>query len=335
MGAAVSDWLRPPQVQTVSYRRAALFLVDIGVPVTVAYLVSQPAGGLLGCVCGLLFSFADEEGPLAGRYRILALAGFAMALGGAAGAFWSGFAWPLWPLFIAATFASGAFIGFGKAPTLACRFGAMALVVVSGTPHLQFVEVAFAATAFVTVVLVRTVDHALFGPLPHLRGGAPRAAEHHRFRFAFAYTAVATISLWLGSAIDPSRSLWVVVTTLVVMQPDARASYIRIVERIAGTALGVVAAFAVTSIVHAPAAIGFIILIVALSIPHHLQHRYWLHTALIALLILLAYDLAASDPRILHGLFTERLQDVLLGGALALVGTFVAFPRKVALDELD
>ena len=52
-------------------------------------------------------------------------------------------------------------------------------------------------------------------------------------------------------------------------------------------------------------------------------------TALIALVVLLAYHLATSDPRILRGLFTERLEDVLLGAGLALIGTVLAFPRWV------
>src|SRR5262249_39112116 len=132
----------------------------------------------------------------------------------------------------------------------------------------------------------------------------------------------------LGTEIDPGRALWVVVTTLVVMMPDARASYVRMVERVAGTGLGVVAAFAITSLIHAPIVIIVLVLLLAPLLPHHLQRRYWLHTALIALLILLVYDLATVDPRLLRGLFTERLQDVLLGGALALIGTMVAFPRK-------
>jgi hypothetical protein len=71
------------------------------------------------------------------------------------------------------------------------------------------------------------------------------------------------------------------------------------------------------------------VLVLAALVPHHLQHRYWLHTALIALLILLAYGLAAISLTEMHGLFTERLQDVLLGAGLAVIGTVAAFPRDV------
>lgn len=63
-----------------------------------------------------------------------------------------------------------------------------------------------------------------------------------------------------------------------------------------------------------------------------MQYRYRLHTALIAPVVGLAYHLAASDPRILRGLFTERLADVLLGAGLALIGALLACPRRVVVE---
>ena len=75
------------------------------------------------------------------------------------------------------------------------------------------------------------------------------------------------------------------------------------------------------------------VLAVAPFVPHHLHNRYWLHTALIALLVLLGDDLATLDPRVLRGLFTERLEDVMLGACLALIGTVVAFPRSPPPEE--
>jgi hypothetical protein len=50
-------------------------------------------------------------------------------------------------------------------------------------------------------------------------------------------------------------------------------------------------------------------------------------------LILLAYRLGTFDPRVLHGLFAERLEDVLLGAGLALIGTVFAFPRAAPAED--
>jgi uncharacterized membrane protein YccC len=119
----------------------------------------------------------------------------------------------------------------------------------------------------------------------------------------------------------------------VVIQADARLSYRRIVERIAGTFAGVAAAWVITGS-QSIALISVCVLVVAPLIPHHLANRYWLHTALIALMILLAYDLAEFDSESISKLLFERVIDMLLGCAIALVGTAAAFPRT-AVAELD
>jgi uncharacterized membrane protein YccC len=115
------------------------------------------------------------------------------------------------------------------------------------------------------------------------------------------------------------------------MQADAPLSYRRIVERIAGTFAGVVAAWAITGS-QSIALISACVLVVAPRVPHHLASRYWLHTALIALIILLAYDLAEFDSQSISKLLFERVIDMLLGCAIALVGTAAAFPRTAVAE---
>jgi hypothetical protein len=71
------------------------------------------------------------------------------------------------------------------------------------------------------------------------------------------------------------------------------------------------------------------LIVTAAVLPHHIPWRYWLHTAAIALLVMLAYDLAsqAAGPGSAFGagLFKERLIDVFVGSVLALVGTEIGF----------
>jgi hypothetical protein len=45
---------------------------------------------------------------------------------------------------------------------------------------------------------------------------------------------------------------------------------------------------------------------VAPFVPHHAVSRYWLHTALIAVLVLLAYDLINIGPEDIDVLLMER-----------------------------
>lgn len=316
-----------------AYRRGLLFLLGVGLPFLTGLALNDPAGALLGAMTGLILSFGDDDGPLQRRLILLVYIAGGVAIGGVLGILLHGFAWPIWIVFALATFASGWFLGVGKAQTLAARFGAMALVVTSGAPTFHPSELGFAVGAVVCLALLRTVDHLVFGPLAQQRPRPRRVPSGGWLRFALAYAAAASVSLAIGVAVDPGRALWVVVTTLVVMQPDARASYVLIVQRIAGTVLGVVAAYAITRFVHLRGVITVLLLGVAALIPHHLQNRYWLHTALIALLVLLIYDLGTADPRVVAGLLVERLQDVLLGGGIALMGTLIAFPRNPPPEE--
>ena len=135
--------------------------------------------------------------------------------------------------------------------------------------------------------------------------------------------------------------MWVVITTLVVMQPDDRSNYRRILERIIGTLAGVAVAFVLTQFVRAEPLVFAALVVTAAALPHHIPVRYWLHTAAIALLVMLIYDLAsrvAGDFGALSpGLFKERVVDVLVGCLLALVGTELGFslgrPREARIDQ--
>jgi Fusaric acid resistance protein-like len=81
--------------------------------------------------------------------------------------------------------------------------------------------------------------------------------------------------------------------------------------------------------IHSEVVICIAILIVAPLIPHHLRQRYWLHTGLIALMVLLAYDLAQFNSQALGRLPIERIEDILVGCALALIGAAAALPSAL------
>ena len=224
----------------------------------------------------------------------------------------------------------------GRELLLTGRHAIMAFTVAAAIPTVNYLELSFLFGVFLLAAMTRTVDHAIFGRLPRQRT-TPLQMPSGRggwLRFALAFAGAAAAALWLGGTLDPIHTIWVVATTLVVMQPDARASYRRIVERIAGTFAGVFAAWMITLGFNSVPVVCAAILLVAPLIPHHLANRYWLHTALIALMVLLAYDLAELNSQGIARLLMERVIDMLLGCAMALVGTAAAFPRGAA-SEID
>jgi hypothetical protein len=319
-------------LQSRAFRRALAFMIGVGVAAGAGVWLRQSGGLLVGVITAMMFSFADDEGSLARRFTALGRTAAGIAIGGAIGHMLGGYGPLFWILFVGGAFAAAWLNRSGKTAHIGARLAVMALTIAAGTPELSRSEVLFVAGSLVVVVLVRLADHALFGPLPAWSLPAPQAVSaDDRFwlRFAAAYATVATLALWLGLTIDPQHTIWVVVTVLVVMQPDERSNYRRIFERIIGTVAGVLAAFVWTHFLKSEAASIAALLLTASVLPHHIPLRYWLHTAAIALLVMLTYDLASQVSQyglaFAPGLFKERLIDVFAGCALALVGTEIGF----------
>jgi hypothetical protein len=323
---------------TTQIRRGALFFAAIGVPVVFAVLRGDPQQAQLGAVLGLTLAFADNAKDLPRRLRLVLADGAGIALGAASGFLVRNSAAALWPSFIVVAFATGLSARRGRETLIVARNAAMAFAVGGTMPAFDTQQIWYPLGVLLVIVAARTVDHWLCGPLPLVIVAPTQRPSGYGgwLRFACAYAVASTMGLWLGSSLDPTHRFWIVITTLLVMLPDANASYRRIVERVTGTFAGVVAAWAITVATDSMTLISLAILIVAPFIPHHVGERYWLHTALIALVVMLAYDLTelsmqGVSPLSMADLLMERMKDILLGCAMALIGTVAAFPRDPKL----
>ncbi len=315
-----------------------MFLVNIGVPVAFAASTGHGNTALLGGIAALTLSFADTDKGLPARLLLLAGAAASMAVCGAAGYLLEGKPFIFWPVFIAIAFGVGMSARGGRELLMAVRYGAVAFTAAAGLPIFDFFDAELLAATVALIALSRIADHLIFGPLPRSAAGPqPQRPSSHLgwVRFALAYAAAAGASLWIGLTLDPTRAVWVVTTTLIVMQADARSSYQRIVERILGTFAGVLVAWGFASAISQKWALLAVAVIAAPFIPHHVGQRYWLHTALIALFILLMYGYAEPSISTLDALLGERLKDMLLGCAVAVAGTAIAFPRTAEASTGD
>jgi uncharacterized membrane protein YccC len=326
------------RVEKSHLRRGAMFLVNIGAPVVFAAATGHGATALLGGIAALTLSFADTDKGLPARLLILAGAAVSMALCGTLGYLLEGKPALFWPVFVLLAFGVGMSARGGRELLMAVRYGAVAFTAAAGLPIFDFFDAKLLTATVSLIAVSRIADHLLFGPLP--RSATPpqpqRPSSHLGWvRFALAYAAAAAGSLWIGLTLDPSRAVWVVTTTLIVMQADARSSYQRIVERILGTFAGVLAAWGFASAISQKWALLAVAVIAAPFIPHHVGQRYWLHTALIALFILLMYGYAEPTISALDTLLRERLKDMLMGCAVAVAGTAVAFPRTAETSTGD
>ncbi len=320
-------------------RRSLLFLVNIGVPFIAATAASLHRAALLGAIAGLLCSFADEnDKPLALRLRTLGFAVCGVVVGGFLGHWLSDYPPAFWVIFLSAVFVAGWVNVLGKGPHLGMRFGAIALGVISGTaqitPDLLWVPLGAVALNVVT----RIADHLVNGPMPAPPGlKPPGKPSRHRdwVRFSLAYAAAAVVGLWIGVRFGATRAIWVTTAPLVVMQPEAYASYRRVIEFVIGTALGVGVAFALTWAVQSVTILCLIVLVLAALIPNQFPRRFWLQTAMIATLMLTTYRLAVNDINMVRPLIFERLEDIVLGCALAVIGTFIGFAERAGATRED
>ena len=329
-------FLNADLIRSRAFRRAVSFIIGIGVPAAVCLWLRLSDGLLLAVITALMFSFADDEGPLINRFIALGRSAAGIALGAAGGYLLGGYTPLFWVFFVAAAFAAAWLNRAGRTAHIGARLAVMAMAITAGTPGLSRVEVFCVVGSLAVVILARLADHAVFGPLPASKLRAPPSVPESDtlwVRYAAAYAVAAAAGLWLGLLVDPAHAIWVAITTLVVMQPDDRSNYRRILERVVGTIVGTAAAFVLTRLVLPPTLTVVAIIATAAVLPHHMPLRYWAHTAAIALLVLLSYDLASemggtfAAPSV--GLFTERLIDVFVGASLALAGTFAAFPWNV------
>jgi hypothetical protein len=58
--------------------------------------------------------------------------------------------------------------------------------------------------------------------------------------------------------------------------------------------------------------------------------RFWAFSSMIAVIVLLAWDLASGDPRLQPALLVERMEDMAIGAALVVIFTAALFPRVTA-----
>jgi hypothetical protein len=230
-------------------RRGLQFLINIGVPLLVGVLRGESQIALAAVIVGMAFGFADSAGPLFSRLRFLALDALCIGVGAGLGYFARNHAALLVPFFVGLTLGIGLAPLTGRMLPLTGRHAAMAFTVAAALPvTFNLPQAGYLFGVFLLAAAARTVDYLIAGPLPRQPAVPLQPPSGHGgwLRYALAFAGAATAALWIGQALDPTHTIWVVATTLVVMQADARLSYRRIVEPIAGTFAGVAAAWVIT-----------------------------------------------------------------------------------------
>ena len=328
------------------WHRGLVAVANIGLTVMAGWLIgrlSAPAGGAsaaasatyLAAAFGLFFTLSDGEGTLAMRLHAIAWAAAFMAAGSGAARLFQGAPAGIAAAFALLTFTAGVLSWAGLPFFRASRFCVVVFfVVLASDPVSPGILACLLAAAGLIAVIAVASEHAL----------APDAArtEYSTFaiarkrivatrrtalRFAVCYLVAAAVGWSAGRVIDETHPTWIAVSVLVVMWPDWQKSYQRVLQRVFGTMVGAIVALGIARFITRPELLVAILLGLCYFVPFGAKRNYWLHCALMALLILLGLDLASQAGFTRH-VVAERVADVLTGCSIAILGTLAAFHRR-------
>lgn len=145
----------------------------------------------------------------------------------------------------------------------------------------------------------------------------------HALRVGVTVAAGVAVSKYLHLA----HGYWVTITIVVVLQPYVGASYVKGLQRIGGTVLGGLLAAAVASTLHGGWAFSAVVFVLAAVTVAVLPINYGLYAVFLTPTFVLISETTEGD----WTLARVRVVNTLIGGALALVGTFLLWPSPERL----
>ena len=142
-------------------------------------------------------------------------------------------------------------------------------------------------------------------------------------RHAVRVGATAAAAALLGLLLHRTRRYWIIVTTVIVIQPHSGATTRRGLQRVAGTVAGAMLAALLAPLTHGQLQAALVLFALALAAAALRRNNHALYATLMTPLFLLMAESASGDWH----LAGTRITSTLLGGLVALVGSFALWPH--------
>lgn len=309
---------------------AARVVAATGIPLLGGLAAGHVVAGVIGAACALLVTMADIGTTRASRVGSMAAAAAAMIVGGTIGAKLGGSTYADEAVVLAAAAVAGWVSGSHPAIAAVARFGAIATAAGAG---LQFSDPAVAAAALAGGVLAIAVTFAGWWIT-----GVPAADNAMDWRagvrralagadagpwFAICYAAACAVALLAAGELSVARPYWATVTVMMVMRREGLMSLELVIQYMVGTLVGILAAAAIESVVHAPLVLALLATAFAAFARFGLALNPGLGFTAFTVFFMLAVDLAVQGTGLATHVLSTRLYDVAVGCALALAGTLV------------
>jgi uncharacterized membrane protein YccC len=144
------------------------------------------------------------------------------------------------------------------------------------------------------------------------------------FRHALRLAIVATIAEILASLLQIPRGYWITLTAVVALKPNYGGTSQMTLQRVIGTVLGGVIGIAIVTLIHNPWAIGTCLLLLIMTAVAVRPLSFSLFITLLTPAIILLLNVTSQSG---WQIGVMRIADSLLGGGLALLGSYLLFPR--------
>ena len=142
------------------------------------------------------------------------------------------------------------------------------------------------------------------------------------FRHALRMTIALVCGYAVLHAIHPEQGYWVLLTTVFVCQPNYGATRIKLVQRISGTLLGLIAGWALFDLFPSQPIQALFAVVAGVVFFATRSTRYTLATAAITLMVLFCFNQVGDG----YGLIWPRLFDTLLGSLIAAAAVYLILP---------
>ena len=317
------------------WHRGFVAVGNISIAILLACLMHEPSAAYIAVGFSLFYTLSDAEGTLGMRLHAIAWATAFMACGAVTAFVLQDNPAAIVAFFCVGTFVAGTLSWAGLPFLRAPRFGVVIFCVVLATDVTSLGRLlSLLAGTTVSAMGLVYLEHRLAPDQTRTAYSTFTDAWHRInedrytvFRFALCYVGATAIGWTAGRAIDEIHPTWVAVSVLVVMWPDWQKSYQRVLQRVFGSLVGAGIALVVAPRVNDPRLLLAMIVALFFFVPYGVRRNYWLHCALMALVVFLGMKLA-SDAGFTREAVEERVADIVMGSSIAILGTLFAFRKR-------
>ncbi|QNK00646.1 YccS family putative transporter [Dyella telluris] len=143
-----------------------------------------------------------------------------------------------------------------------------------------------------------------------------------RFRHALRLALALLVGYAVLHAVHPMHGYWVLLTTLLVCQPSYGATRVRLLQRVAGTIVGLVLGWATLRLVPFGPWQALLMVLTGVIFFHARLRRYTTATAAITLFVVLCFNQVGSG----YDVMWPRMLDTLIGAAIAALAMRFVLP---------